>query len=86
MFLSLLLHISLEQIHIYTFEIDFLHIVNDGTHYVRTHLTLSVMRMENRVWVEAFKLGRFKQQETFEALDLSEEVLLFIIVSWSDDT
>ena len=44
------------------------------------YLTLSVMRVEDWVWVQTAKHTGVKQQKALEAKDLGKEVLLLIIV------
>jgi len=44
------------------------------------------MRMMHRMWVEALKLFRRKQNNSLVAADLCIEVLLLIVVAWSDVT
>lgn len=45
------------------------------------YLTLPIIRVVNRVWVEALKLLWWKQNEPLVASDLGEDVLLFIVVT-----
>ena len=50
------------------------------------YLTLSVVWVEDWVWVQTAKHTWVEQQKTLEAKDLSKEVLLLIVVHWSYHT
>lgn len=49
-------------------------------------LTLAIVRVRDRIWVQVRKLVRCKQHETLAAPDLGEEIFLFVVVCRSCDT